>query len=727
MSAPEHSFEPSQLTAYAGTGFELIRLHSPDALDRHGRGIGKTPCQFGWRIAPAMSIDDALAHRIGGGNVGARLRADQLVVDVDPRNGGDVSLRALIVALDNDLGDYPTVITGGGGQHIYMRKPADLLVVTTLDAYSGVEFKTLGTQVVAPGSIHPETKRSYGWDPLAPSIADVKEAPATLLALIERKAPLYQSGEGGKRTPDDLAELLAPLDPCGFRDHDRWFEMMAASHHATSGMGRQEFIDWSTGDPAYRDHGDGIGRRWDSLAVNREGRAIKEATLFKALSDAGQGDVVNRVTARGDFDGVEEEPDGVSDDARPQNGHLDIAERFVWVAEAEVFVRRADTKRFPAQQFKSLHAGAWKEGDILNAIWRDKLPMRKFESMVYLPWEGEVVANAYGGQSYNLWRDSSIEPKAGNVDVFLEHMAYLFPDEAERDHALDYLALLVSRPAVKINFAMLVRGVQGTGKSWLGSLTAKMIGESNVTRPTNSVVVEKYTDWQLGAQFAIIEELMAMGRLDVANRLKPAITDDYLSIRPMFGRAYTVPNRLNFMCFTNHDDALPIEQGDRRWLVMFSPAVPASEAYYDKLFRFLDGDGPAHVVHWLGQRDVKLNPKGVAPMTRGKAEMRGLSMGEAEQYLSDLLAAKAPPFDFGLVRLDDVLGAVPERAARQAKNLRNRVVKWLRDEVGAVTHDRYTKGDRPAFQLWSIDGHEHWAGIGAAGRVDAYVERYPKI
>lgn len=711
------------LQPYSGR-YQLIPLTGPTELLK-GKPGGKQPAVSNWRLIRPLELDAAADHMAMAKNVGVRLSPTDLVLDIDPRNGGDASLVRLSADVGIDFDDRPFVTTGSGGRHIYMTKPADFIVAGKLAGYEGIDIKTQGGFVVAAGSIHANGK-AYRWndDPLAMPLSSVRAAPQALLELLKR-SDTGSDVEPGQFDAEQLVSMLARLDATDFQDELKWRELMMASHHATGGAGLDAFLAWSLSDARYAGNDDDIRMRWNSLNAKRN--SITVGTLFKSLIDAGHRDVVNAMTAVSDFEGVVEESHEVSEAISTPNRQTDIAERFVWVADAELFVRCADTKRFSERQFRSLYAGAWKEGDIVTAIWRDKLPMRKFESIVYLPWEGEVVANTHGGQSYNLWRDCSVEPKPGNVDTFLQHMAYLFSDEAERDHAIDYLALLVRKPAVKINFAMLVKGVQGTGKSALGTLIARMIGEGNVARPTNSVVVEKYTDWQVGAQFAIIEELMALGRQEVANRLKPAITDDYLSIRPMYGKVYTVPNRLNFLCFTNHDDALPIEKGDRRMFVLFSPAQPANEAYYKKLFAYLDGDGPAHVAHWLGERDVKLNPKGVAPMTMGKAEMRSLSMGDAEQHLTDLLEARGSPFDFGLVRLDDVIAAVPERAARQARNLRNRIIKWLRDDAGAIMHGRYTKGDRPAFQLWSIDDHDRWAGLGAAARMDAYVERYPRM
>src|SRR3546814_3308660 len=110
---------------------------------------------------------------------------------------------------------------------------------------------------------------------------------------------------------------------------------------------------------------------------------------------------------------------------------------------------------------------------------------------------------------------------------------------------------------------------------------------------------------------------------------------------------YEVPNGLNLLCFTNHENAVPIEQGDRRWLTLFSPAKAREPAYYGRLFDLLKSDDFAAAVKWMLQnRAVGLEPKGMAPMTKGKSEMRRRSLGEVEQYLNELLEEHSLPFDF---------------------------------------------------------------------------------
>jgi hypothetical protein len=206
------------------------------------------------------------------------------------------------------------------------------------------------------------------------------------------------------------------------------------------------------------------------------------------------------------------------------------------------------------------------------------------------------------------------------------------------------------------------------------------------------------------------------------NELKTVITGEVLRIRRMQTDTYEVPNGLNLLCFTNHENALPIEQGDRRWLTLFSPAEPRDPSYYRGVFDLLDGDDFAAAVKWMLQnRQVALEPKGMAPITGGKTEMRRRSTGDMEQYLDEMLEARAMPFDFDLVRVDDVWKFVREDF-KGARDLRGRVIEWLK-AAGAQKHGRYTKADgsgRPSFALWSLRDHDPWAEKGAAARADAW-------
>ena len=139
-------------------------------------------------------------------NIGVVIPGGVLVLDVDPRNGGDVAA----------LGDLPATRRclsgrGDGGVHMYFIRPPGALTRTRLPV--GVDMKVSG-YVVAPPSLHPATGQPYRWvdpeHPIAPlpkHLRDLLTAPGTTL----RASLSHDRGSGGVSTPRDVRAALARL------------------------------------------------------------------------------------------------------------------------------------------------------------------------------------------------------------------------------------------------------------------------------------------------------------------------------------------------------------------------------------------------------------------------------------------------------------------------------------------------------------------------------------
>jgi hypothetical protein len=89
-------------------------------------------------------------------NIGAAVAPSVVVIDVDPRNGGDV----------NALGELPETLTcwsgrGDGGRHLYFQRPHGPLTSTKMP--TGIDVKVNGYCVVPP-SLHPTTGQPYRWE-----------------------------------------------------------------------------------------------------------------------------------------------------------------------------------------------------------------------------------------------------------------------------------------------------------------------------------------------------------------------------------------------------------------------------------------------------------------------------------------------------------------------------------------------------------------------------------
>lgn len=112
-----------------------------------------------------------------------------VVVDVDPRNSGDKSMKNLHLP--------PTYIvnTGGGGWHYYYLWPHEN-DAPNQDFADGIEIKGNGGYVVAPPSIHDKTHKAYV---AANEVAELSEAPEWLVSLgkQQNKEKLWEQGLDG--------------------------------------------------------------------------------------------------------------------------------------------------------------------------------------------------------------------------------------------------------------------------------------------------------------------------------------------------------------------------------------------------------------------------------------------------------------------------------------------------------------------------------------------------
>ena len=95
-----------------------------------------------------------------------------VVVDVDPRHGGDATL-ADLEAREGRLPPTVEAFSGGGGLHLYLRHPG--AAVPSGQLGPGLDVKADGGLVVAPPSRHPSGHR-YEWEPGA-SPDEVAPAP----------------------------------------------------------------------------------------------------------------------------------------------------------------------------------------------------------------------------------------------------------------------------------------------------------------------------------------------------------------------------------------------------------------------------------------------------------------------------------------------------------------------------------------------------------------------
>lgn len=163
---------------YAEHGYLVIPLLTRDKLPRIK----------GW---PELATNDPNKIRSWwkqwpDANVGclSGSRSGICVLDVDPRNGGDVSLDDLLQE-HGQLPDTLHCLTGGGGDHYYFKIPQGTAIPTMASQIApGIDILGDPHIVVLPPSIHPSGK-TYEWEASSrPEILPIAELPRWLVAKV---------------------------------------------------------------------------------------------------------------------------------------------------------------------------------------------------------------------------------------------------------------------------------------------------------------------------------------------------------------------------------------------------------------------------------------------------------------------------------------------------------------------------------------------------------------
>jgi len=284
---------------------------------------------------------------------------------------------------------------------------------------------------------------------------------------------------------------------------------------------------------------------------------------------------------------------------------------------------------------------------------------------VLLPtyWPGQQLIVVEDEQrKLNLWKSNpaleqqhNVNSSSKAIDQFTDHINYLFPESKDQQLLLDYFAHLVQFPAEKIQFALLIQGLPGTGKSVLGEILASVLGLNNVGFLPCEILHEPYTDWVERYQLIIIEEVMARGRLEFMNKMKPLITQTRINLRRMYTPIYQVRNRTNFLLFTNYPDSIIIDRTDRRYCVLQSPAQPEAPAYYAELVQLRSGHERIFYDFFKAHSLNKFNAYGQAPFTAAKQRLIEACRTPLTSTLDEYIECEEFPFHTDIINTMDCL------------------------------------------------------------------------
>lgn len=283
------------------------------------------------------------------------------------------------------------------------------------------------------------------------------------------------------------------------------------------------------------------------------------------------------------------------------------------------------------------------------------------------------------GQTFvNTYWPVDVPRKVGDATPFLDHLRRVLPDERDAAILLYYMAACVQHAGVKFQWAPLLQGVEGNGKTLFTRCVAEAIGRRYVHWPKASKLAAQFNSWMVGKLFYGVEDIyIPDSRAEVFEELKPMITGgDGLEIEGKGVDQISADICGNFMLNSNHKDAVRKTQNDRRICTLFCAQQQAGDLardgmggdYFPKLYDWLKADGYAIVSELLHTLPIpdEYNPATAcqrAPVTSSTAEAISASTGGIEQEIAEAIAQGLPGFCGGWIssiqldRLLERLGA----------------------------------------------------------------------
>ncbi len=247
-----------------------------------------------------------------------------------------------------------------------------------------------------------------------------------------------------------------------------------------------------------------------------------------------------------------------------------------------------------------------------------------------------------GERAFNLWRGfRPLTPPANWQEwaaLFDRHVEFLVPIEAERARFLQWLGHAVQHPGTLPHTAyLMVTEKTGVGRNWLASVLARVLRGYVAAGVSIADVLDGKFNGRLSRKLlAIVDETregMSERRYQRGEALKRLVTEEFRHINPKYGVQSVEYNSCRWLMFSNHFDALPFDNNDRRIVVIENPGERAAPDYYSYIYGLVDN--PAFIASVRRRLETinfaGFNPGEHAPMSAAKAKALNSMTSDADQ------------------------------------------------------------------------------------------------
>lgn len=416
---------------------------------------------------------------------------------------------------------------------------------------------------------------------------------------------------------DEIRDALRHVtDDDGSRD--RWLQIGMGLHSTGHPDAHEVWDEWSQRQDSGKYDPDDQERTWESFSARGNGEPRVTVGTIYHLAREGGWRRLNRGGAREDFAGVE---DDISSDR--EAFLLQINERYAYVSlgQGKVVdlgakdgsIRFLSTKAFTEMMnYPRWPAGLNGRGiEKAGSAWLHNWEQRPtYDRIDFIPPDAKTEVPT---STLNLWRHWKYEdaPVGGSCDLFLDHVREVIcgGDEHVFEWVLAWLGHLVQNPGEKPGTAIVLRGIEGTGKGIFANTVRELCGPHGIQVTHPRQLTGNFNHHLADKLLVFADEVTWGGYKKDDGVLKTMITEPTMVLEAKGIDSIEVRSFCRVIISSNNDWVVPTGRSSRRFLVLdVTDSRVGDSAYFGSIVDQLRGGGYAALWRHLRYLDLTQLP-----------------------------------------------------------------------------------------------------------------------
>lgn len=623
---------------YAEAGFYVIPIR------RNQKAIPKKEENLGYTKSSRnpKTVAEWYKGKYRGWNIGLACGAKDGIFVLDVDNGKKNGFPAY-EAMVEDHGEFDTMVqrTPSGGLHVVFHwfengRSSTSAIATGLDTRGG--DGTCRSHIVAwPSKID---GKHYEWERVG-GVSDAPEWLADLLGVPWERTETQ--GRGSEEVGEDQLErtytrremwnMLSYIDPDEL-EYEEWLKVGQAIHTQHPDEGGLELWDrWSQKGERYEEGECDL--RWKGF---KPYGPVRIGTLVHFAQRGGYVAKPNVTELEQTRDSSEYEQ--LIEEMNAEWGIAVVGGKIRVIGRMLNANPERDLVMLSLDDFKNLNMnkkiaitdGAGKIKPVPKCqIWLADEGRKEFTGGVEFRPDKPTEFDSPTGLTYNMWRGWTMEPAKGDWSCLRRHIEEVICSGNEEYYTwlLDWMADLYQDPADPKGCAVVLKGLEGSGKGTLFEAMGRTIGRHYKHLTQDKHLTGSFNGHLQDALLVFADEVVYGGEKKSAGALKALVTEPKLMVERKGLDAYSYDNYARIGIASNEDWFIPAGPQSRRWFVLETSSERTKDRkWFDAIYKEMDNGGIEAMMYDLLRREITTDLK--------RAPETALLRDQQERYVASI-------------------------------------------------------------------------------------------